>query len=195
MIGMLKGTVWVKESDRIVLDVNGTGYLLFIPSGILADLRQGEERIFYTWLQVREDDLVLFGFNLREEKEIFLQLTGVSGIGPKAALAILSMFKVKQIQSAIVREDVASLTEVPGIGAKTAKRIILELKEKLKDINDADVYESGSSPDMPGEALDTLLVLGFSRNEAREALNKAVLKGANTTESQVKEALRLLATK
>ncbi len=198
MIGMLRGTVWVTDSDRIILDVGGVGYLLHVAAGCLADCRQGEEKIFYTHLQVREDDMTLYGFVQREEKELFLQLLGVSGIGPKAALSILSVFQVKQIKSAILQENVSLLTEVPGVGAKTAKRMILELKEKIKDFGldgGSENLEAGMSSTMNSEALDTLLALGFSRYEAREALNKATQKGADTTESQVKEALRLLANR
>lgn len=195
MIGMLKGTVWNTDSERIVLDVGGVGYLLQVPAGCFANSKKGEERVYYTHLVVREDDLTLFGFNTYDEKSLFIQLLGVSGIGPKAALALLSVFSVKQIKSAILREDVAQLTEVPGIGAKTAKRLILELKEKIKDL---DLDTSGEEPEtlsgVPNhEALDTLLALGFSRIESREVLTKVTAKGALTTEEQVKEALRLLA--
>ncbi|NLI93611.1 MAG: Holliday junction branch migration protein RuvA [Peptococcaceae bacterium] len=194
MIGMVRGIIWAVDSDRVVLDVQGVGFLLLVPSGYLANLKPGDERTFYTHLLVREDDLTLIGFYQREEKDLFLQLLGVTGVGPKAALSILSAFPVKQVKSAILREDASLLTEVPGIGSKIAKRVILELKEKLKD------KEQDSEPDeqvIPGgrmnEAFDTLLVLGFSRNEARDALSRVDEKGVQSTEERIKEALRLLA--
>ncbi|RNC29697.1 MAG: Holliday junction ATP-dependent DNA helicase RuvA [Candidatus Dichloromethanomonas elyunquensis] len=194
MIGMLKGTVWTVEAERVVLDVQGVGYLLYVPSGYLTSMKPGEERIFYTHLLVREDDLTLIGFHHRDERDLFLQLLGVTGIGPKAALSILSAFPVKQIKSAIIREDASLLTEVPGIGSKIAKRLILELKEKIKDTDsDSPAPDQESFSGNTNEALDTLLVLGFSRNEAREALSKAEEKGVQSTEDRIKEALRLLA--
>ncbi|NLO97530.1 MAG: Holliday junction branch migration protein RuvA [Peptococcaceae bacterium] len=198
MIAMLKGVVWTCEPEKIILNVGGVGFLVHVTTGCAAALRPGEEKTFYTYLQVREDDLVLYGFNHKEEKELFLQLLGVSGIGPKAALSILSALTVKQVRMAIVNENVSLLTQVPGIGAKTAKRIILELKEKLKDL----ILESGDYTEVmaeeclaPGlnEALDTLLALGFSRLEASSALRQVSQQQASTTEDQVKEALRLLA--
>ncbi|HHV65827.1 MAG TPA: Holliday junction branch migration protein RuvA [Peptococcaceae bacterium] len=192
MIGMLRGTVWSKEknAEKIILDVGGIGYVLHVPDGLFAGLTQGEERVFYTHLLVREDDLILFGFDSAEEKDLFIQLLGVSGIGPKAALAILSTYSVQQVITAILQEDVSQLTKVPGIGGKTAKRLILELKEKIKEV---EIGPTGAAADFADEAFDTLLALGFSRNEARETLAKVQAKGIKVTEDQVKEALRLLA--
>ncbi|NLM20414.1 MAG: Holliday junction branch migration protein RuvA [Peptococcaceae bacterium] len=201
MIAMLKGTVWAHEADKIILDVGGTGYLLHVTSGCAAAVRQGEERVFHTYLQVRDDDLALFGFNLKEEKELFLQLLSVSGIGPKAALSVLSTLTLKQIKLGIINEDVALLTQVPGIGPKSAKRIILELKEKIKDlvleVDGENVEELAGDTIGPGlnEALDTLLALGFSRVEASSALHKVNRNKTSSTEDQVKEALRLLANR
>jgi len=194
MIGMLRGTVWTTESDRVVLDVGGVGYLLHVPSGYLVNMRQGEEKVFYTHLLVREDDLTLIGFYQLDEKALFLQLLGVSGVGPKAALAMISAFPVNQLKSAIVREDASLLTSVPGIGGKIAKRLILELKEKMKDIEPApDVDAPVSLAGRMNEALDTLMALGFTRNEARDALSKIDGKEDLTTEEQIKEALRFMA--
>jgi len=198
MIGMLKGTVWTTDGECLVLDVAGVGYLLYVPAGCLADLQVGEELTFYTHLQVREDDMTLYGFREKEEKQLFLQLLSVSGIGPKGALAILSALSVSQVKAAILQENVALLTQVPGIGAKTAKRIIIDLKEKIQNSESDAVDKSlteGSEAAGTAEALETLLALGFSRNEAREALHKTQQKGINGVEDQVKEALRLLASR
>lgn len=197
MIGMLKGTVWQIDDEKVILDVNGVGYVLNVPSGSLIRLREGEDKVFYTHLQVREDDLSLYGFSNLEEKNLFTLLLGVSGIGPKAALAILSVYPPQQVKAAIIREDVAQLTQVPGIGGKTAKRLILELKEKIKDA----VLEYGEAEMAPaaassaGEAFDTLLVLGFSRIEARDALNRIKNIDEYTIEEQVREALKHLAVR
>jgi len=194
MIGMLRGTVWTTEGDKLVLDLNGIGYLLNVPARCLIQLKQGKEEVFYTHLIVREDDLILFGFQSREEKDLFIQLLGVSGVGPKAALAILSAFSVNQIKTAIIKEDYVFLTEVPGIGAKTAKRLILELKEKIKDtVIPAESGESVVLSGLADEALETLLTLGFSRNEIRQVLSRIDEKDVHGTEERIKEALRLLA--
>ncbi len=194
MIGMLKGTIWTRDTDRVILDVNGVGYLLLVPSGYLQNIKPGDEKTFYTHLIVREDEFTLIGFYQKDEKDLFLKLLGVTGVGPKAALSILSALAVQQVKLAIIREDASVLTGVSGIGAKIAKRIILELKEKIKDVDsDMDVEDFKDQPIQFNEAVDTLLALGFTRGEARDALSKVRDKGIVSTEDQIKEALRILA--
>ncbi|UWG95645.1 Holliday junction branch migration protein RuvA [Dehalobacter sp. DCM] len=195
MIGMLRGIVWVAETDRLILDVGGVGYLLHMPLSSLTKVRQGEENVFFTHMIMREDDLSLYGFITKDEKDLFLQLLSVTGIGPKAALAILSAFPVNRIKTAIVSEDASLLTEVSGIGGKTAKRIILELKEKMKDVELEDTGDDTSGFGPTDETLEMLLALGFSRAEARSALATVNKKGIASTEDQVKEALRMLASR
>ncbi|KGP76268.1 ATP-dependent DNA helicase RuvA [Desulfosporosinus sp. Tol-M] len=197
MIGMLRGKVWEIQAERLVIDVNGTGYLLTVPYGLLAQSCPGQELIVYTHVIIREDDISLYGFSSLEEKQLFLEMLSVSGIGPKAAIALLSNFGAIQIESAILSENINLLTKVPGIGKKTAQRLILELKEKFK--GHVSLPTGGESfpvpsPLMHSEALQTLLALGFGLDEARQALGQ-VLKdsGDLTTEEQVKKALRTLA--
>lgn len=198
MIGLIRGIVWTIGSDKLVLDVNGLGYIVNTAARNTFDVEVGDEKTFFTHLIVREDDLILYGFINMEEKELFIQLLGVSGIGPKAALAIVSTFSVRQVITAIVKEDSSMLTEVPGIGAKTAKRLILELKEKFKD-KAAEIYSDRDNKIEPvtlsigkvDEAFDSLQALGFSRNEAREALEK--IDPTLSTEQRVREALRTIA--
>ncbi|HBW35068.1 Holliday junction branch migration protein RuvA [Desulfosporosinus sp. BICA1-9] len=198
MIGMLRGKVWEIQSERLVIDVNGTGYLLTVPYGLLAKAYPEQELVVYTHVVVREDDLSLYGFSSFEEKQLFLEMLSVSGIGPKAAISLLSTFGAVQIQSAIVSENLNLLTKVPGIGKKTAQRLILELKEKFKGHSSfptgGDSFSEPSSSHTLSEALQTLLALGFGLDEARLVLGQ-VLKdsGELTTEVQVKKALRLLA--
>lgn len=197
MIGMLRGKVWEIQAERLVLDVQGTGYLLTVPYGLLAKAHPGQELVVYTHVVMREDDLSLYGFSSYEEKQLFLQMLSVSGIGPKAAISLLSTFGAVQIESAIAGENLNLLTKVPGIGKKTAQRLILELKEKFRGHSSLPVG-GGSSPESAShtqsEALQTLLALGFALDEARQALGQ-ILKdsGELTTEEQVKKALRLLA--
>ncbi|MDR3584465.1 MAG: Holliday junction branch migration protein RuvA [Desulfosporosinus sp.] len=197
MIGMLRGKVWEIQAERLVIDVHGVGYLLTVPYGLLARSSPGQELVVYTHVVRREDDISLYGFSSLEEKQLFLEMLSVSGIGPKAAISLLSTFGAVQIESAIASEDLNLLIKVPGIGKKTAQRLILELKEKFKGhVSLATGAESFSGPALltHSEALQTLLALGFGLEEARQAL-KHVLKDSEdvTTEEQVKRALRLLA--
>lgn len=203
MIGLLRGIAWEISSDKLVLDVNGVGYIVNTTASCTANVQVGDEKVFYTHLIVREDDLILYGFGNLEEKNLFIQLLGVSGIGPKAALAIISTFSVRQVIMAIVQENSSMLTEVSGIGGKTAKRVILELKEKVKE--QAEMYGSidnnidnkidstAMASGQGNEELNYLLALGFSRQEAREALEKIDKSQTLTTEERIREALRYMA--
>ncbi|EHQ88010.1 Holliday junction branch migration protein RuvA [Desulfosporosinus youngiae] len=197
MIGMLRGKVWEIQGERLVMDVQGTGYLLTVPYGLLAKAHPGQELVVYTHVVMREDDLSLYGFSSFEEKQLFLQMLGVSGIGPKAAISLLSTFGAVQIESAIASENLNLLTKVPGIGKKTAQRLILELKERFRGRGSVPV--GGSSYSEPpavihSEVVETLLALGFGLDEAKQALNQVQTDGGElTTEEQVKKALRLLA--
>ena len=198
MIGMLRGKVWEIQAERLVLDVQGVGYLLTVPYGLLAKSCPGQELVVYTHVVVREDDSSLYGFSSFEEKQLFLEMLSVSGIGPKAAISLLSTFGAVQIESAIVSENLNLLTKVPGIGKKTAQRLILELKEKFKGHVSFPNGREGESFSTPSplthsEALQTLLALGFGLDEARQALGRQIDGGDLTTEEQVKKALRMLA--
>jgi Holliday junction DNA helicase RuvA len=196
MIGMLRGKVWEIQSERLVIDVQGVGYLLTVPYGLLAKSCPGQELVVYTHVVMREDDLSLYGFSSLEEKQLFLEMLSVSGIGPKAAISLLSTFGTVQIESAIISENLNLLTKVPGIGKKTAQRLILELKEKIKghvSLPMGGETSSTPSPLMHSEALQTLLALGFGLEEARQALGRQKDGGDSTTEEQVKKALLMLA--
>lgn len=196
MIGMLRGRVWEVQLDRLILDVHGVGYALTVPHGLSARLHQGQEVVLYTQVIMREDDLALFGFTSAEEKQLFLDLTAVSGIGPKAGMAILSTYSVDQIQTALASENVNLLTKVPGIGKKTAQRLVLELKDRFKG-RETGAEELAGWPVMPEEgasdALATMLALGFGADEARLVLTKVRQDGQElSTEELVTRALRYL---
>lgn len=193
VIGMLRGKVWEIQTGKLVIDVHGVGYLLSVPLGFLSKIRVGEEITFYTHLIVREEELSLVGFASLTEKRVFLEMLNVSGIGPKAALAILSTFGAVEAESAIARQDVRLLTKVPGVGKKTAERLVLELKDKFKDM---DKGQGSFAPESGGgsDALESLLTLGFGLDEAREALARVVQAGEElSTEEQIKGALKQLA--
>lgn len=195
MIGMLRGKVWEIQTDKLVLDVQGTGYLLAVPYGFLSKLRTGQEIVVYTHVILREEELSLYGFSSLAEKEIFLLMLSVSGIGPKASLSILSTLGSAQAQSAIAGENLTVLTKVPGIGKKTAQRLVLELREKIKgktESGDSSVVFTGAG--VQSEALETMLALGFSLEEGKKALAQINSEDRElTVEEQVKEALRFIA--
>ncbi|WP_019850952.1 Holliday junction branch migration protein RuvA [Desulfitobacterium sp. PCE1] len=198
MIGMLRGKVWEVQADKLILDVQGVGYQLSAPHGLLAKAHSGHELIVYTHVILREDELALYGFSSAAEKELFLLMLSVSGIGPKAALSILSTLGTGQTESAIASENITLLTKVPGIGKKTAQRLILELKEKFKGRGLSSDGTEGSAilPQAASlsEAMETLLALGFSQEEAKKAL-QALPDSVReaSTEEQVRIALRSLA--
>lgn len=195
---MLRGKVWEIQADKLILDVQGVGYQIATPYGLLGKVHPGQELTIYTHVILREDELALYGFSSATEKDLFLTMLTVSGIGPKAALSILSTLGSGQTESAIASENVTLLTKVPGIGKKTAQRLILELKEKFKG-RAISLDEGDSSMALPqaashSEAMETLLALGFSQEEAKKAL-QALPDSAqgSSTEEQVRLALRSLA--
>jgi len=176
MIAFLAGTVASKGSGHCVLEVGGIGYRLAMSTSSLASLPAvGDEVMVHTHLHVREDELSLFGFESDAEKLAFEQLITVSGVGPKVALATLSALSPDALAAAVASEDVATISGVPGIGKKTAQRIILDLKDKLG----AGEFGRGTSPGGDGagaglaEATDALLAMGFSSAEAAAALKGA----------------------
>lgn len=180
MIGYLRGKVLRLENDCCLLDVNGVGYRLVVPANLLSTLRQGQECAFYTHLQVREDALVLFGFAEVAEYELFLQLLGVSGVGPKAAVAILSTLRPAALRQAIVLRDWKTITQVPGIGKKTAERMLLELSDKMslgeqEGVTTAALAASGNdmtAPSALAEAGQALESLGYDWREIKPVLDR-----------------------
>jgi len=197
MIGLLRGIVWDIDGSKVVLDLNGVGFNLFVPEKYLDKIVKGQDKVFYTHLVVKEDSLSLFGFLSKEEKALFISLLSVSGVGPKSALALLSMYSTLQIKTAIAGNNLAILTKVAGVGNKTAQRLVLELKEKYKNFTVEGINEE-KAVDMTvsSEAMDALQALGFSVSEAQEALSKVIsAKGDLTSEELIKEALKLFASR
>jgi Holliday junction DNA helicase RuvA len=189
MISRLRGVPAGRTADGLVLDVGGVGYLLAATPSALRRAEGGEEVTLETYLHVREDALQLYGFADTAERELFLHLLGVSGIGPKVALAIVSSAPPGELRRAIVLEDPARFQAIPGIGKKTAERIVLELKEKL---GSEDVVALPSLPGAPTSshvvAREALVELGYSIIEAEQAL--ARVDPELPPEERVREALR-----
>lgn len=174
MISYLKGTLAGSDALSAVVEVNGIGFQVGMSTKSLAKLPQAGKPVrIYTVLQVREDDMSLYGFASQEERETFTQLVNVSGVGPKVALAILSTFTPTELADAILNEDVTSITRIPGIGKKSASRIVLELKGSLeKGIAAAQGREPVSNEGLRGAA-EALMAMGFTPQEAEVALQDA----------------------
>jgi len=170
MIARLRGRPVGRSVEGLVLDVGGVGYLVHATASALARADGASETVVETYLHVREDALQLYGFADAGERELFLQLLSVNGIGPMVALAILSGSPAAELRRAIVLEDTARFQAIPGIGKKTAERIVLELKEKLGSTGL--VSDRGSAGPSPGDfvARDALIELGYTILEAERAL-------------------------
>lgn len=190
MIAFLTGRVVGKTAAYALIDVSGVGYRLLMSTRSLAALPPaGDDVTIHTYLHVREDELTLYGFENEDERALFEKLIGVSGVGPKVALAVLSSLAPDTLRSAVAREDVALLSSVPGVGKKTAQRLILELKDKL-DVPDLGPGAAAGSSLAAAEARDALLSMGFSSAEAAVVLRDAAPDA--TTEELLKAALKAL---
>lgn len=197
MYSYIKGTIEEIRLDNIVVENNNIGYKINVSSNTIKDLQLGKMAKIYTKLIVREDDMSLCGFGSQEELKMFELLTSVSKIGPKVGLGILSFASPGQIGAFILSEDIAKLSKAPGVGKKTAERIILELKDKV-DKNNVEFEPTllsqapiGISQD---EAVDALLALGYSAPEAKEAVEKCKKDGMNT-EDIIKKSLTYIMSK
>lgn len=181
MYAYLKGIVAWKTADRIVVEVSGVGYNVYVSPGRIYDFPEcGEEVKVYTYTGVREDAINLYGFITLDELELFKLLISVSGIGPKGGLAILSVMSVDDIRFAIMTGDAKLLAKAPGVGKKTAERVIIDLKDKIN----AQDFEASITESVPGTALkedpkardaaDALIALGYSAREAEHAVEQAL---------------------
>jgi len=191
MYAYISGEVVQKAANYAVIDVNGVGYLIYTDSFSLGDLKTGTQGKLYTYLKVAEDDMTLYGFATVEQKAMFEKLLSISGIGPKAAAAVLSSMRVNDIAAAVISNDDKAFTNVPGIGKKTAQRLVLELKEKVDfDMAVGEGFDmSEVSQDAAAEAAAALAGLGYNRQEAVAAI--AAVKGlGDTAEELVSLALK-----
>jgi len=190
MISKLRGIIEYLKDNYAVVDVSGVGYKVFVTDYTFGKLAGKKEVNLHIYTYVREDALALYGFLDMEEKEMFELLISISGIGPKAAMGILSIADSKTIRTAILNEDSSILTKVSGVGKKTAERVILELKNKVANLTESE-KETAS---MDSEAIEALAALGYSISEAREAL-KSVPANIESVEEKIKAALKSLGKK
>ena len=201
MIAYIKGTVAEILGDRILLEAGSMGYNIFMPMAAAEKaLRTGDQVKIHTYLNVREDAMQLFGFLTRDDLNTFKLLLGVSGIGPKAALGVLSGLSADELRFAVLADDVKTISRAPGIGKKTAQKLILELKDKLsleeafekktEHLQGADAQEMSGLSDMRKEAVEALTALGYSGADALKAVKKVEITQEMNVELLLKAALK-----
>ena len=187
----IKGTLVQKSDKYIVVDANGVGYMIYTSLNSMQNTGEiGKKITIYTYLHVREDVMDLFGFTTIEEKNMFMQLISVSGVGPKAALSILSVTTPAKFAVAVITNDVKTITKASGVGPKMAQRVILELKDKMKtDELEIDLEDESDDilSDNRSEAISALVVLGYSLNDAQKAVKG--IDGTLSVEEIIKKAL------
>lgn len=194
MIGSLKGIVSAKEEDKILLDVGGVGYEVYLTIQALEKAIVGQDLFLMIYTAVREDSLTLFGFLTPQEKKVFLLLISVSGIGPRLAINILAGISFDGLLEAISKKDLVKLTSISGIGKKTAERIVLELQDKvLKQMDLLQIENLGSfSSPLADDVLSALLNLGYHRQGVEKVLSKIKWDTMLGFEQALKEALQVL---
>jgi len=198
MIALVRGTLAYKSIDHVIIDVGGVGYRLSIPLSTFYSLPETGEVSLFTHTHVREDALLLYGFLSLEEKELFIILIGISGVGPKLAVNILSHIPVGDLKRAIAEGDIKRLSGLPGIGKKTAERLVLELKDKVGPINDlpassdATSVVGSSAGALINDVISALVNLGYKENLARKVLENMELAPDLTMEEVLKGALKIL---
>jgi Holliday junction DNA helicase RuvA len=191
LIASIQGTVAASGRDYVVLVTGGIGYKVFVPHPTLERINGSGETFLHTTLIVREDSLTLFGFATTTEREIFDILLTVNGVGPKLALAILSTLSIDSLRNAVISDRAEILTRVPGIGKKTAQKMLIELKDKLE--LGQDIGPVAAFDDVNSDVLDTLVALGYSIVEAQTAIQSLPVDSPPNVEERVRLALRYFA--
>ena len=200
MFSYITGTIASIKTDAVVLENNGIGYHIYIPQSDLIEFDHiGQKIKIHTYFQVSENGMALYGFLTEEELDLFELLLTVNGVGPKAAVAILGVLNADDLKFAILSDDEASITKAPGIGVKSAKRIILDLKDKIDTAflsapKEQSLFSEDSCIDhsVRNDAILALSSLGFSSTDAFKAMNDIEISPETTTEELIKEALRKL---
>ena len=199
MIAHIKGTLETKATDYVVIDVGGLGYKIYMSATGMEKLGNIEDKVkVYTYYRVREDDISIFGFNTNEELRMFELILSVSGVGAKTAQTIVALTNPSEFAIAIISDDISYLTKIPGIGAKSAQRIILELKDKMKkeksitQNKNTKVKEAIEDSNKVEEAISALQVLGYNKKEIEKAFMKLDKKDLST-EDLIRKGLTILA--
>lgn len=199
MISYIRGELVAIEEDKVIVDVNGVGFGIFMPAQSMNHLPGiGEEVRLHTYMNVREDDISLFGFLTRDDLSVFKLVIGVSGIGPKGGLSILSQLTPDDLRFAVMANDAKAISKAPGIGKKTAEKLIIELKDKLsiEDVlnkaSDSEVIavSAHATNEIQAEAVQALVALGYGSAEAMKAVKKVETDDTTTVETVLKAALK-----
>lgn len=197
MYAYIKGELVEKSNGFVIIDNNGIGYKIFMSNtaiGRLGDLHTSSK--VFTYYQVREDNISLYGFNTKEELRMFELLISVSGVGSKSAISMLSCIEPSEFAIAVISNDIKKISSIKGIGNKTAQRLVLELKDKIKAENKELALEAGIEPDivndeLTNDAISALQILGYTKTEIDKAIAKIDYKSMSTEEI-IKSALKLL---
>lgn len=200
MISYIRGELAAVEEEKVIVDVNGVGYGIYMPEQSMNILPQiGEEVKLHTYMNVREDAMQLFGFLTRDDLKVFKLVIGVSGIGPKGGLSILSHLSPDDLRFAVMSHDVKAISGAPGIGKKTAEKLIIELKDKLSieevlerqtEVNSTMV--STGTNQTQAEAVQALVALGYGNTESMKAVKKVEITEDTTVEEILKQALKYI---
>lgn len=195
MIAYIKGKLTWKDPTYVIIDVNGIGYQIKISLNTYSAIKEVEEIKLYTFLHIKEDAHTLYGFHQNSEKNLFLNLISISGIGPSTGLMVLSSLSPDEIQEAIINEDVRTIQNIKGIGAKTAQRLILELKDKLRKevtIENPSKFYQKTNNTIRNEALSALVTLGINKVAAEKSIDQILKKEGDTItlEHLIKLALK-----
>ncbi|MDQ1430692.1 MAG: holliday junction helicase RuvA [Actinomycetota bacterium] len=191
MIGSVRGSVVERTATgEVLVEVGGVGYRVHVPASALPTLHPGDAAFLFTHLHVREDAMLLYGFPTRDERDTFEALIGTTGVGPKLALAMLSVHSPSALRRALLEDDLAALTLVPGVGKRTAQRLLVELKARL-EVPELDLTETGGGPAPRAEVRAALAGLGYGPDEVRDVV--AQLAEGGTVEDLLRDALKLLA--
>lgn len=202
MISYIRGRLQEIYEESLIVETGGIGYQIQVPFSMLSEALVGSEIQVYTYLYIGQDQAPrLYGFSAREDLDVFKLLIGVSGIGPKGAIGVLSAISPDDLRFAVLSEDAKTIARAPGIGVKTAKKLILELKDKFKledafelKRNHEEALASGAAPqDRKGEAVQALTALGYSASESMRAVNQVENAEALTVEALLKAALKQMA--
>lgn len=200
MISYIRGELVAVEEEKVIIDVDGVGFGIFMPGQSMNQLPAiGEEVKLHTYMNVREDAMQLFGFLTRDDLKVFKLVIGVSGIGPKGGLNILSQLSPDELRFAVMSHDVKAISAAPGIGKKTAEKLIIELKDKLsiedvldKTTDTSTAAHSNTSNMVQAEAVQALVALGYGNSEALKAVKKVEVDDTTTVEDVLKLALKYI---
>lgn len=202
MIGRLRGTVLEKQPPEVLLEVGGVGYEIQMPMSCFYELPEvGQEAIVFTHFVVREDAQLLYGFNKKSERELFREVIKANGVGPKLGLAILSAMTASQFVLSVENEDITTLVKIPGVGKKTAERLVIEMRDRLKGWGEGDLFtpaqetaasqavEAQSSARAEDEAVSALVALGYKPQQASKVVSQ-VAQPDMSSEAIIRDALR-----